>query len=104
MKTTEDLRNLAVSRWFIGVTNESCLTLHAFTDASFYAYDAVVYITSGRTAYRSLVIAKSHIMPKASEKWSIPRKELLAMGEGMRISLIAHKAIDRYADPLHIWT
>ena len=43
-------------------------------------------------------------MPKASEKWPIPIKELVAMGEGMRISLIALKAIDRHIDALHIWT
>ena len=81
MKTTEDLCDLTVSRWFIGITNESRLTLHVFTDASSYAYGTVVYVTSGRTAYRLLVIAKSRIMPKASEKWSIPIKELLAMGK-----------------------
>ena len=86
MKTTEDLHNLAVPHWFIGITSESRLTLHVFTDASSYAYSAVVYITSGRTAYRSLVITKSRIMPKALEKWSIPEKKILAMGEGMRIS------------------
>ena len=83
MKTTEDLHDLAVPRWFIGITSESRLTLHVFTDASSYAYGAVVYVTSGRTTYQSLVISQSRIMPKASEKWSIPRKELLAMGEGM---------------------
>ena len=65
MKSTEDLRNLAVPCWFISVTCDPHLTLHTFTDASSYAYGAVVYVTSGRTAYRSLVIAKSHIMLKA---------------------------------------
>ena len=103
MKSTKDLRSLAVPRWFIGVASESRLTLHVFTDASSYTHGAIVYVTSGRTSYRSLVIAKSCIMPKASEKWSIPKKELLAMGEGMRISLIALKAIDRHIDTLHIW-
>ena len=94
MKTTEDLHDLAVPRWFKGITSESHLMLHIFTDASSYAYGAVVYVTSGRIAYRSLVIAISRIMPKAYEKWSIPRKELLAIGEGMRISLFVLKAID----------
>ena len=42
-------------------------------------------------------------MPKASEKCSIPKQELLAKGEGMRISLFALKAIDRHVDALHIW-
>ena len=47
---------------------------------------------------------KSRIVPKAPEKLSIPRKDLLAMGKGMRISLIAMKAIVRHIDALHIWT
>ena len=103
-ETTKDLGNLAVPRWFIGVTSDSRLMLHVFTDANSYAYGAVVYVTSRRTAYQSLVIVKSCIMPKASEKWSIPRKELLAMGEGMRISLMVLNAIDRHVDAFHIWT
>ena len=103
MKITEDLHSLAVPHRFIGITTRSRMTLHVFTEESSYAYDAVVYITSGRTPYRSLVIVKSRIMLKASEKWSISRKELLAMGEGMRISLMALKAIDRHVGALHIW-
>ena len=102
MKSTKDLRNLAVPRWFI--TTESRPTSHVFTDASSYAYGAVVYVTSRRTTYQSLVIVKSCVMPKASVKSSIPRKELLAIGEGMRISLFALKAIDRHGDALHILT
>ena len=46
MKSTEDLRSLAVPRWFIGVTSELRLMVHVFTDASSYADGAVVYITS----------------------------------------------------------
>ena len=104
METTENLQDLAIPRWFISVTNESRLMLHVFTDSSSYAYGAVVYFMSSRTAYRSMVIAKNRIMPKASEKWSIPKKYLLAIGEGMRISIIAMKAIDRNIETLHIWT
>ena len=32
-----------------------------------------------------------------------PKKELLAMGEGMRISTIAMKAIDRNIETFYIW-
>ena len=103
MKTTKNLRDLAIPRWFIGVTSESKLTLHVFTDASSYVYGAMVYVMPGRTAYRSLVIAKSRIIPKASDKLSILRKELLAVGEGMPTSIITRKAIVHSIETLHFW-
>ena len=75
----------------LSLTSESRLMLHVFTDASSYAYGTVVYVKFSRTAYRSLVIPKSRIMPKASEKKDYSEKELITKGEGMHISVIAMK-------------
>ena len=42
-------------------------------------------------------------MPQSTKKWPMPTKELIALGEGARISLIALKAIGHEVKKLHVW-
>jgi hypothetical protein len=78
------------------------VVLHVFCDASSQAYGAVAYIVNDNNT--SFLIAKSRVVPRHAEAWSIPRKELIAILEGARIAIISLEAFEGRFKKLIIWT
>ena len=70
----------------------SDVVLHVFFNASSQAYGAVPYIDKNNNT--SFLIAKSCVVPWHAERWSVPRKKLIAVLEGARIAIISLKAFE----------
>ena len=98
------LCNLEIPCWLIGLTEESIVTLDVFCDASAFAYDAVAYITIQLANTTSLVIVKSRVVPCTAQMWSIPRKELISIIEGMHIVLLTREALALNITTIYMWT
>jgi ribonuclease HI len=101
----EGVRKLAVPRWLTGMNEDSNITLHVFCDASVAAYGAIAYVVCDNNPYVfSPAMAKSRIVPKSANNWTIPRKELAGVMEGARIATIVNRAILGRAKELIVWT
>ena len=88
--------------WCTGLNTTSDIILPVFCDASSQAYGAVAYMVNGNNT--SFIIAKSRVVPRHAEAWSIPRKELIAILEGVRIAVISLKAFKGRFKKLIMWT
>ena len=80
-----EIENVRVPRWY-GITKNCSIQLHVFVDASEKAYAAVAYF---RFQYMGvinckLISSKSKVGPK--QPMSIPRMELLAAVQGVRLA------------------
>ena len=84
------------------MTNSSDVILHVFCDASSQAYGAVPYMVNDNST--SFLIAKSRVVPRHAEAWSIPCKELIAVLEGSRIAIISWKSFEGRIKKLVMWT
>ena len=86
------------------MNDSSDIELHVFCDASSQAYGAVAYIMTNTNPHNpSFLIAKSHVIPRHAEAWSIPRKELIAVLEGARIAILSWEALEGRIKKVTIW-
>ena len=83
---------------------DSTVTLHVFCDASKDAYGAVAYITIQSGNHVLFIMAKSHIVSRSAALRSIPRKDMIVVVGGIRIAVIAVKALSLDLCELHMWT
>ncbi|XP_018377661.1 PREDICTED: uncharacterized protein LOC108770524 [Trachymyrmex cornetzi] len=107
MSFVSDLQNLATisfPRW-IGLSSDRILEIHGFSDASPYAFAAVVYtrLTSNDgSIHTKLICSKTKVAPL--KRMTIPRLELA--GAVLLTKLVNHiiKVLNRNYIPVYLWT
>ena len=84
----------------------SSIELHAFCDASNYAYGVVIYlrITTGSQCQVSFVFGKSWVIPKKKILWSIPRKEFISAVTATNLLEMTRKALNLETAATYYWT
>ena len=106
LSSLPDLERLTVPRCYAPTTLKSTYLLHAFSDASNYAYGAVTYlsVSHGTQTQVGFVFAKSRVIPKKKRLWSVPRKELIAAVTGTHLAQMSIEALDLPCLPVTFWT
>ena len=106
LSTLPQLQSVRIPR-FIGLkfSNSERCQLHFFADASKHAYGAVCYLRtldSYGNAHCVLMMAKSHLSPKAEE--SVPRLELMAAVSAVKMDQILRKELALQLRPSIFWS
>ena len=89
-----ELENISVPR-NLGLQRQDKTEIHTFVDASSLAYGTVVYarnVDNDTSKGATIVAAKSKVAPVASV--SIPRLELIAAIQGLRLTKTVCKALN----------
>ena len=83
------------------MNNSASLQLHVCSDASEFAYDAVVYILVGNVNNKlvSFVAGKSRGISEKHKHWSVPRKEIITSVTGINIIL---SCVDAFCNNLQV--